>query len=125
MSDYERSISVRFSDLNFKDGRPEYVSILDCYLKKNLAINGGYLDEVHWMTNTDKHFDLKYLDYLVSTSEYYKKIVINELSYDNAWQHAVQNDTMYIKIDDDIVGNILALSRKQPLTQSDFIGLYS
>src|ERR1700710_1343156 len=30
-------------------GRPETVSILDCYLKRNLVQNGGMLDEVVWI----------------------------------------------------------------------------
>lgn len=34
-------------------GRPETVSILDCYMKQNLVSNGGLLDEVHWAVNTD------------------------------------------------------------------------
>lgn len=38
-------------------GRPDRVAILDCYLKKNLVENGGFLDEVHWVANTNKEQD--------------------------------------------------------------------
>lgn len=79
------------------------MSVLDCYLKRNLVVNGGFLDEVHWMANTDKELDLIYLDNLVSSTESYKKFSIAELGYTDIWAHAKANDTLYIKIDDDIV----------------------
>ena len=85
-------------------GRPPTVSILDCYLKRNLAANGGFLDEVQWMANTDNHYDLTYLDVLVNSTEYYKKVVLNQTgSWSNIWAHATDNNTLYIKIDDDMV----------------------
>ncbi|MCJ1287230.1 hypothetical protein MMC26_006578 [Xylographa opegraphella] len=84
-------------------GRPKYVSILDCYLKRNLAINGGYLDEVHWMVNTDKQHDLNYLDTLVNTTDSYKAYHLKHLGFQSIWEHAVDNNTLYIKIDDDMV----------------------
>ena len=79
------------------------MAILDCYLKKNLASNGGYLDEVHWVVNTDNQEDIAYLDKLVNTSEKYKKIDLPSLGYNSVWEHAVESGPMYIKIDDDIV----------------------
>ncbi|MCJ1400215.1 hypothetical protein MMC11_003419 [Xylographa trunciseda] len=84
-------------------GRPRYVSILDCYLKRNLAINGGYLDEVHWMANTDNQHDLGYLDTLVNTTDSYKAYHLKHLGFDSIWKHAVDSNTLYIKIDDDMV----------------------
>ncbi|MCJ1392950.1 hypothetical protein MMC18_005822 [Xylographa bjoerkii] len=84
-------------------GRPKYVSILDCYLKRNLAINGGYLDEVHWMANTENEHDLRYLDTLVNTTDSYKAYHLKHLGFDSMWEHAVDNSTLYIKIDDDMV----------------------
>ncbi|MCJ1385677.1 hypothetical protein MMC17_008800 [Xylographa soralifera] len=84
-------------------GRPRYVSILDCYLKRNLAINGGYLDEVHWMANTDNQHDLNYLDTLVNTTDSYKAYHLKHLGFESIWEHAVDNNTLYIKIDDDMV----------------------
>ncbi|MCJ1294331.1 hypothetical protein MMC34_005889 [Xylographa carneopallida] len=91
-------------DSNFlPDGRPRYVSILDCYLKRNLAINGGYLDEVHWMANTENQHDLAYLDTLVNTTESYKAYHLKHLGFQSIWEHAVDNNTLYIKIDDDMI----------------------
>ncbi|MCJ1436959.1 hypothetical protein MMC27_006342 [Xylographa pallens] len=84
-------------------GRPRYVSILDCYLKRNLAINGGYLDEVHWMANTDNQHDLDYLDTLVNTTDSYKAFHLKHLGFQSIWEHAVDNNTLYIKIDDDMI----------------------
>ena len=91
-------------------GRPETVSILDCYLKQNLVSNGGFLDEVHWAVNTDNRDSLNYLDRLVKTSHDYKKIVLPGLGFDSVWKHAVQRGNLYIKMDDDIVGSFLTFS---------------
>lgn len=84
-------------------GRPSVVAILDCYLKKNLASNGGFLDEVHWVVNTKNFEDINYLDKLVETSEEYRKITVPTLGYNSIWEHAVEAPHMYIKIDDDMV----------------------
>ncbi|MCJ1427508.1 hypothetical protein MMC29_005411 [Sticta canariensis] len=84
-------------------GRPETVSILDCYMKQNLVSNGGFLDEVHWAVNTENENDLKYLDGLVETSEEYKKIVLPRLGFESIWENAVERGNLYIKIDDDVV----------------------
>ncbi|KAI4209179.1 MAG: hypothetical protein LQ351_007854 [Letrouitia transgressa] len=83
-------------------GRPPVVAVLDCYLKRNLVSNGGWLDEVHWVVNTDKKDDIKWLDELVKTHELYKKITIPELGYNHIWS-TVKKEHMYIKIDDDMV----------------------
>ena len=84
-------------------GRPSVVAILDCYLKKHLVTNGGWLDEVHFAVHTDIEEDLAYLDSLVKTTESYKKIEPGAGGYNTIWEHAVQREHMYIKIDDDIV----------------------
>lgn len=84
-------------------GRPETVSILDCYMKQNLASNGGFLDEVHWAVNTENPESLQYLDELVKTSTGYKKIILPGLGFESIWEHAVEKGNLYIKIDDDIV----------------------
>lgn len=85
-------------------GRPETVSILDCYLKQNLVSNGGYLDEVHWGVNTDDPPRLAYLDSLVKTSKSYVKVKLPGLGFDSIWATAVKRGNIYIKIDDDVVG---------------------
>jgi len=86
------------------DGRRQYVKILDCYLKRNLVSNGGYLDQVHFISNTDNNNDLKYLEDLLKTSDRYKEIRPGALGlYDEMWGYLTNNDTIYIKIDDDVV----------------------
>lgn len=84
-------------------GRPSVVAILDCYLKKNLVTYGGWLDEVHFVVNTEKEEDIAYLDELIETEGLYKKIVISSLGYNEVWKEGVESENMYIKIDDDIV----------------------
>ena len=84
-------------------GRPPVVAILDCYLKKNLITNGGWLDEVRFVVNTQKEEDIAYLDELVAGEELYKKIVIENMGYNEVWEHGVDSENMFIKIDDDIV----------------------
>ena len=84
-------------------GRQRTVEILDCYLKRNLVANGGFLDEVLWVANTNNEDDLKYLDHLVQTSKYYRNLTLIDLGYDSVWEHAVDDKNMFIKIDDDMV----------------------
>lgn len=102
VSKWEKPTGFKIIGLIFF-GRPPVVEILDCYLKRNLASNGGFLDEVHWVVNTDKKQDIQYLDDLLETSIAYKKINIPSLTYNSVWEHAVERDHMYIKIDDDMV----------------------
>ena len=84
-------------------GRPSVVAILDCYLKRNLVSNGGWLDEVHFVVNTKNEDDINYLKELIKTNDLYKKITIPSLGYNEVWGNAVERNVMYIKIDDDIV----------------------
>ncbi|KAH7029401.1 uncharacterized protein B0I36DRAFT_325697 [Microdochium trichocladiopsis] len=87
-------------------GRRRTVDILECYLQQNLAANGGYLDEVWFMSNTEIEDDVAWLDDLVGRNqEVYKVIRGNCPSkhFGCLWDHAVGNKTMYIKIDDDIL----------------------
>ncbi|KAI9805927.1 MAG: hypothetical protein M1825_000541 [Sarcosagium campestre] len=85
-------------------GRPDRVKILECYLRRNLVENGGQLDEVHWVANTEDQDKLKYLDeHIVPLSPKYIKVSLNKTGYDEIWEHTVEKDNMYIKIDDDVV----------------------
>lgn len=90
-------------------GRPMFVNILDCYLQKNLAVNGGYLDEVHFVVNTKHEEDLNWLDGLVARVPEYSRINIKADAthgdWTKLWDHAkeVDPDTILVKIDDDIV----------------------
>ncbi|KAI1496971.1 hypothetical protein F5X99DRAFT_424011 [Biscogniauxia marginata] len=87
-------------------GRRRTVDFLDCYLTRNLVDNGGYLDEVWFMLHTDNQEDLAYLDRLVSQRRRYRIVNPGECqgsSYGCIWDPVVEDDTIYIKIDDDIV----------------------
>lgn len=67
------------------------------------------MDEVHWVVNTENKESIRYLDGLVKTSDKYKKIKIPLDGFDGIWEHAVEREHMYIKIDDDIVCQIFTL----------------
>lgn len=88
-------------------GRKRTVDFLDCYLLQNLAANGGYLDEIRFMVHTNKEEDVEYLKDLVSKREEHYHIVdggaCEGSSYGCIWDSIVEDDTIYVKIDDDIV----------------------
>ncbi|KAL9106548.1 MAG: hypothetical protein Q9227_008463 [Pyrenula ochraceoflavens] len=89
-------------------GRKSRVEILRCYLeKRNMVDRGGWLDEIHWVQNTDKKKDLAYLDEILASSPRYKKIDLSKqgvgfVGYAFAWGH-LERGNYYIKIDDDVV----------------------
>ncbi|KAF3073260.1 hypothetical protein Trihar35433_9487 [Trichoderma harzianum] len=85
-------------------GRRSTVSILDCYLKRNLVKNGGILDGVIFLQRTTDEDDLKFLDKLLESEPDYTKWVIdmNEDGFASSYDR-IQDDVMYIKMDDDIV----------------------
>ncbi|KAI0517718.1 hypothetical protein F5B22DRAFT_645426 [Xylaria bambusicola] len=89
-------------------GRKRYVDILDCYLRQNLASNGGYVDEVWFMVHTEVQEDISWLNALVKDLPDYKIVgqegcQSNNGRYGCLWEHATADNTMYIKLDDDIV----------------------
>ncbi|KAI0900174.1 hypothetical protein F4806DRAFT_280708 [Annulohypoxylon nitens] len=88
-------------------GRKRTVDFLDCYLQQNLAANGGYLDEIRFMVHTNKEEDLEFLRDLVSRREEHYHIVeantCEGSSYGCIWDSVVEDDTIYVKIDDDII----------------------
>ncbi|RMZ76670.1 hypothetical protein DV738_g4817, partial [Chaetothyriales sp. CBS 135597] len=80
---------------------------MKCFLEQNLVDNGGWLDEVHWVQNTDKKDDLKYLDQILREQPRYKKIDLSGegigfVGYGFAWGH-LERGSLYVKIDDDVV----------------------
>lgn len=89
-------------------GRKEYVSILDCYLQRNLVRNGGWLDEVMWVMRTNKTSDIVYLDELTDrVPEYSQHHVFDEEQDEikpprKAYKLCHPN-TLYVKIDDDVL----------------------
>ncbi|KAI1119551.1 hypothetical protein F5Y14DRAFT_457809 [Nemania sp. NC0429] len=88
-------------------GRKRTVDFLDCYLQQNLAVNGGYLDEVWFMVHTGIEEDLIYLDRLIDQRRPHYKIVVpgecRGFNYACMWNPVVEDNTIYVKIDDDIV----------------------
>ncbi|KAK4084788.1 hypothetical protein Purlil1_10194 [Purpureocillium lilacinum] len=89
-------------------GRKDRVSCLRCYLERNLVENGGWLDEVLWVVNTDNEGDLSYLNEIIeSNPAVHRKLVIpgDKLwvySYYKAWQR-LDRGKYYVKVDDDIL----------------------
>ncbi|KAI9893080.1 MAG: hypothetical protein M1814_000627 [Vezdaea aestivalis] len=86
-------------------GRRDRVSILDCYLRENLAENGGILDEIQFMTMTEVKEDVAWLDAAVAQTPGYRKIY-NETKPKLEWNDGygtLERGAMYVKIDDDVV----------------------
>ncbi|KAI1374952.1 hypothetical protein F4677DRAFT_446859 [Hypoxylon crocopeplum] len=87
-------------------GRRRNVDILDCYLRQNLAAYGGYLDEVWFMVHTPKKDDVDWLRGFVEGEPGYRFMDLGRCTtegYGCIWEYAVEDDTIYIKIDDDIL----------------------
>ena len=76
-------------------------------MQRNLVDNGGWLDEVLWIVNTQNGEDLRYLDEIIARNpKRHKKIIPEErlstYTYYKAWRH-LERGKYYVKIDDDIV----------------------
>ncbi|KAI9140079.1 hypothetical protein BKA69DRAFT_1081742 [Paraphysoderma sedebokerense] len=86
-------------------GRRESVRILNCYLERNLAKNGGILSEVIFVVKTDKQWDLDFLEYLLERNQpYYRKIEIPNNGWDFSTHYSwMTPNTLYFKVDDDII----------------------
>jgi len=77
------------------------------FMQRNLVDNGGWLDEVLWVANTQNEGDLQYLDEIIASNPAkYKKIIpekpLSTYTYYKAWQ-LLERGKYYVKIDDDIV----------------------
>lgn len=94
-------------------GRPVSVSILNCYLQRNLVRNGGFLDEVVFLARTQVEEDLVWLDKLVTEEPAYtrKDLAFEGIDYATAYD-VCENGTMYIKMDDDLVSDAFFFSGK-------------
>ncbi|KAI1371014.1 hypothetical protein F4677DRAFT_457461 [Hypoxylon crocopeplum] len=87
-------------------GRKRYVDILDCYLQQNLVSHGGYFDEVWFMAHTKEEDDVAWVEDLVRKTPEYKLVGKGDCEgkkYSCMWNYAVEDNTIYVKIDDDIV----------------------
>ena len=75
--------------------------------------NGGLLDEVVFVVNTENAEDLDYLNELIPSQEQYKTFVPDQTQrqskqdFSHLWAAVTDKDAIYIKIDDDIVGSQL------------------
>lgn len=90
-------------------GRKRYVDLLDCYLQQNLASNGGYFDEVWFMAHTKEKDDVTWIEDLVKKTPGYKIVGKGKCEgekYKCMWNYAVEDKTIYVKIDDDIVSKL-------------------
>lgn len=76
------------------------------------------LDEVIFVVRTDDEDDLKYLEDLLPTVPEYRKYEAKgrRRKYKDAWD-VVENGTMYIKIDDDVVRRVPFLIPRWRLTK--------
>lgn len=88
-------------------GRKRNVDILDCYLRQNLVSNGGYLDEVRFMVKTTNEDDIEWLRAFVKNVDGYTyqdlDLCTTQNGYGCIWEYADEDDTLYIKVDDDIL----------------------
>jgi hypothetical protein len=85
-------------------GRRDRSSILECYLRQNLASNGGWLDEVIWAINTDNEEDIRYIETVAPTVDGYRAVRMRTKGYGNVYIDTFhEKSTIYVKIDDDVV----------------------
>ena len=70
-----------------------------------MVSRGGFLDEIRFIVNTKHESDLEWLDELVKTDPLYKKVgkSTEDVSFDSIWTGLQEDNTMYIKMDDDLV----------------------
>ena len=84
-------------------GRIDRISILNCYLRRNLVATGGWLDEVIFVVNRHTDASMKWLNETVAATPGYTIWGgCMDCGFSRAWD-IVEDGVMYIKIDDDIV----------------------
>ncbi|QLI65158.1 uncharacterized protein G6M90_00g010680 [Metarhizium brunneum] len=95
----------------------QQAAILDCYLKRDLAKNGGVLDQVIWLRQTDDARDVEFLDKLVRSEAHYSWR--NQEGSDASAYDGIQDDLLYIQIDSGIVymedGTILSMAHTRAM----------
>ncbi|KAI1104690.1 hypothetical protein F4804DRAFT_351817 [Jackrogersella minutella] len=86
-------------------GRKRNVDILDCYLQQNMVSNGGYVDEVRYLVRTDKEDDVNWLKDFVEGKPKHNIVDLGDCTqtlHGCIWEHGIEIDTMFLKIDSDI-----------------------
>jgi len=77
-------------------------------MQQIIVSDGGFLDEAHFMTHTHTPLDLEWLDGLVGRRSGYRKITFPDcndfLDFGCMYSHFTENNTLCIKLDDDMVG---------------------
>ncbi|KAL1859797.1 hypothetical protein Daus18300_009387 [Diaporthe australafricana] len=77
----------------------------------NLKENGGLLDEVIFVVNTENTEDLDYLNELVPSQKQYQTLVPDttqrqsKQDFSYLWAAVTEREAVYVKIDDDVVGS--------------------
>lgn len=96
-------------------GRRQFADILDCHLRRNLAVNGGLLDEVRYVMHTKDKEDQRWLEELVRDHSLESQYTFQYEQTDDEdwelfasgfrkiWSTMTDPDTIYVKIDDDMV----------------------
>lgn len=91
-------------------------------MQRNLAKNGGILDGVIFVERTTNSFDVAFLEELLLSEPDYKRWKIKRPNqnrrkgdYSSAYDR-IENNVMYIKIDDDIVQTPRAVGGVETLT---------
>ncbi|KGQ12586.1 hypothetical protein BBAD15_g1665 [Beauveria bassiana D1-5] len=86
--------------------KPLLLKDLRCrFCIRNLVSNGGLIDEVIWLRRTEKEEDLEFLQKLLDSESRYSKRDVDrtEASGFASAYDGMDDDTLYIKIDDDVV----------------------
>ncbi|MCJ1320028.1 hypothetical protein MMC15_005364 [Xylographa vitiligo] len=85
-------------------GRRRFVTILNCYLQRNLVENGGIIEEYIFVVRTEDEEDLAYLEELLVANPKYSahRSAGSGFDYSQMWS-AVEAGNVYVKIDDDVV----------------------
>lgn len=90
-------------------GRRSTSRILHAYLQRNLAVNGGVLQQVIFLVRTNKTEDLQLLDLMLRDQplQYKYKVISQPIAHANfdysRMYEGLEDSQLYLKIDDDIV----------------------
>ena len=84
-------------------GRKDRVQILEPYLQRNLRRHGGLIDLVHWVVFAAMEEDMAYLAELLSKENDYRYPAVSGRRLAKFYSVCKEPDTIYLKIDDDMV----------------------